>query len=1242
MNTRQSIYDTLNNGRSRRSSSLEDLEATLGGIEAKLERISPRPEANTPLYDDMAERMRRLSAEISTPRPLPSARTSLNPHNAPNMQNLAQPNLAQQIEAARKSDAMSGTMASLVGELQEMRAEMRRLANAQSAPAHDWNAAIRHEIEAIKHGIGSLAREDTLRSVENQWSQIGSQIAQRPAYDMSSDPVIEAMLQRIEGIQSAISGLPQSQTLSSLEEKIRILASAIDQLSRRSPETNGPQLLQIEDRLDEISRAIVASSVSVQPTGQDKVQFERLESKLLSLNERIEALVNGDHVADINKRIGLLSVQLEGIASRSGAPIEQMARMAGQLETIAAKISELDATKADPAAIASGLEDRLFEIAARLEHSNEQTGRESREVFSELEQRLEEMAARLNRPDQSEGYSAQILTAVEQRFADLSRQMTNERSDNGFDPSFAVNVERRLEDITNRLNASSAPVHATDPQALERLERQVQNLASKLVAPREDYSQFDQLNPRLAAIEQSLSANQDAILLAARQAAEDVIASAQFHPQSADGQAALGLANDLKVLEVLARKSDERNTKTFEAIHDTLLKIVDRLNSVETTKIVAAPGEAATAPKFQEAPLSQMPRAAKLDLGANTPPFDDTAFHDEPAYEDFEPVPVRSPVEAALAAAQAAKGMAVDLKKSAQPAEKGGLLAKLSRSVRRSEPKMEDALAGTALAGSDVYVEPQMQGQSGQLENMPIDPNTGTPDLNAIMKRVRDERKTNSDVTVEETAKADFLAAARRAAKAAADDVDILRAKSAKSVKKSEGGIAGLLQSQRKPIMLVAFAAILALTGLQLSKAFFSGDASNSVAVSENSAAQVDPAKSEPMVASQDVASQSVETPRTVEAAVNTNEASQDVPVTSDVTPVDQTQTAASAQAPKATDEVPLAAADAPKATSNVAPMMAEPVTTDSKAMEPAKAAETPAIENSANASAPADLPAADVGPIALREAAAKGDNKALFEVASRYADGRGVSKDPQKAAQWFQKAADAGFAPAQFRLGSFYEKGSGVERSAQKAKEFYQLAAEQGNASAMHNLAVLYATGAAGPADNDSAAQWFVKAAELGVRDSQFNLGILAAKGLGVARSLEESYKWFALAAKSGDKDAAGKRDEIANVMRPDQLQKARATAELWKAKPVNPDANSVQVPESWNADGGQTASVEPVDMTKAIRNIQVILNKNGYDAGAPDGKIGAQTTKAITAYQKANGMPATGLIDEALINSLLKKVKS
>jgi localization factor PodJL len=182
----------------------------------------------------------------------------------------------------------------------------------------------------------------------------------------------------------------------------------------------------------------------------------------------------------------------------------------------------------------------------------------------------------------------------------------------------------------------------------------------------------------------------------------------------------------------------------------------------------------------------------------------------------------------------------------------------------------------------------------------------------------------------------------------------------------------------------------------------------------------------------------------------------------------------------------------------------------------------------------------------------------------------------------------------------------------------------------------VLFAMGADGTTDNDSAGRWFTKAAELGVKDSQFNLGILSAKGVGVPQNLEESYKWFALVAKSGDKDAAQKRDEVANALRPEQLQRARASAELWKPKDLDLESNDITIPDAWMESPSKTASI---DMKQAVRNIQLILNKNGYDAGGADGVMGAKTTEAITRFQKDNGMQPTGKVTEELVRALLAK---
>jgi localization factor PodJL len=229
-----------------------------------------------------------------------------------------------------------------------------------------------------------------------------------------------------------------------------------------------------------------------------------------------------------------------------------------------------------------------------------------------------------------------------------------------------------------------------------------------------------------------------------------------------------------------------------------------------------------------------------------------------------------------------------------------------------------------------------------------------------------------------------------------------------------------------------------------------------------------------------------------------------------------------------------------------------------------APAEEGPAIVTPVPAQLLASVPATVEAP-ALRAAAERGDAAAVYELAARLAEGRGMTRDPQLAAQLFEAQAEAGFVPAEYRLASHYEKGFGVDRDLGKAQSWYLKAAEKGNAKAMHNLAVLYAEGVGGKPDYTAAAEWFRKAAEFGVHDSQFNLAILAARGLGMQVDLVQAYTWFTILANSGDQDAAGKRDSIGARLSPTDLATARAAAERWQPKTPDPAANTVETPASW-----------------------------------------------------------------------------
>jgi localization factor PodJL len=205
------------------------------------------------------------------------------------------------------------------------------------------------------------------------------------------------------------------------------------------------------------------------------------------------------------------------------------------------------------------------------------------------------------------------------------------------------------------------------------------------------------------------------------------------------------------------------------------------------------------------------------------------------------------------------------------------------------------------------------------------------------------------------------------------------------------------------------------------------------------------------------------------------------------------------------------------------------------------------------------DLATLPVGLAKVKQAALDGDGAAVWDLATRVADGRGLPRDLSVSAKLFEKLAAAGYAPAQYKLGGQFEKGSGVARDLDKAKLWYGRAAEQGHARSMHNLAVIFAENPApdGKPDFASAASWFRQGAEFGVRDSQYNLGVLYARGLGLTQDLVQSYVWFGAAASQGDDDAAKKRDDVANKLGPSDLASAKSLAAAFKPRKIDAAIN-------------------------------------------------------------------------------------
>lgn len=83
-------------------------------------------------------------------------------------------------------------------------------------------------------------------------------------------------------------------------------------------------------------------------------------------------------------------------------------------------------------------------------------------------------------------------------------------------------------------------------------------------------------------------------------------------------------------------------------------------------------------------------------------------------------------------------------------------------------------------------------------------------------------------------------------------------------------------------------------------------------------------------------------------------------------------------------------------------------------------------------------------------QAAAQNEPSALNSLGLCYNNNNsGVTKNPEKAAYYFRRAADLGFAKAQYNLGRCYYHGIGVPMDMEKSREWISKAAAQGNQEA-------------------------------------------------------------------------------------------------------------------------------------------------------------------------------------------------
>jgi TPR repeat protein len=131
--------------------------------------------------------------------------------------------------------------------------------------------------------------------------------------------------------------------------------------------------------------------------------------------------------------------------------------------------------------------------------------------------------------------------------------------------------------------------------------------------------------------------------------------------------------------------------------------------------------------------------------------------------------------------------------------------------------------------------------------------------------------------------------------------------------------------------------------------------------------------------------------------------------------------------------------------------------------------------------------------------------------------------RDYPSARAAFERAARGGSARALWWLGRMAEEGLGATPDPDKALDFYLRAAHRNNLQAQRRVAELLSAprdavpGSPTPADLAQAARWYATAGHRGDNEARYRMGLCLRDGRGVAQDLDAALGWFTRAATRG-----------------------------------------------------------------------------------------------------------------------------
>lgn len=872
----------------------------------------------------------------------------------------------------------------------------------------------------------------------------------------------------------------------------------------------------IVQRLDELSRSSV-----------DPRAVKSLAVRLIEIEDGLSALPRSEHLLVLEGRIGDISERVDTLLrAHSRFDMEPLRQ---ELKDVRRIVEQVDIGR-----VVGGIDDRMRFVADRLDElellAREQRGLDSRlsameerlpdaDSLDRLNGRLEEIFGMLSRGECGSGEDEARFGKVDNRLDEIMDRLASMERGKGqqhpaMDAAFA-GLETRLQGIHSKIESleerSTRPISVelgegagVEAELLAQLERQVGDLSRRLAEPRDHVTNQDIEALRREIVDMRAAVQTPAPAVMALERRISDLADAVNRGSETMDDRRLDLITD-KIGALAGQiESAESRLAGVDGIEKALLRIEEGLRATRA-EVADVASEAARRAVRDHVPDVREYDDAIGDLRDDLKRLLDAAQGSESRTRNtFEGVQsILSGITDRLdsierSGASRPATLAVEEPRGRSPLPGLPLSAE---GRERPKERARDRKADFIAAARRAAQAASVEVQQARAEEL-RDTDEDASSANWLRRAFTRSKPTGTDDALELGTDQEIKPAKR--SRPAPEELSAI-SRDDRPAPESAGG--GLLSGGRKRAILFAAAAVvLAIGTLQIFRLAGSGDTTAALDATDIETPQiaetpVDGAATQPVLELQET--DVVEGPATGQPG----DVSAQQMIVADTSAGEPD---AAAQGP----DIPLMpgplASQSPLVTPN-APDGLPPALAFSPPAISGKFGDTPFVNGAAPvvpsnpttlASAPSSLQPNPVAPVAPGATLENLPPEAIGPMALR-------------------SAAAAGNAAAEFQIGVNYTEGKGVPSDLAEAAKWYEKAAAKGLAPAQYRLASLYEKGRGVPKDLAKAREWYVKAAEAGNAKAMHNLAVLYAEGAEGAPNFTEAARWFKSAAEHGVPDS-------------------------------------------------------------------------------------------------------------------------